>query len=128
MLEQELGVMMVTMDQLPGLEDGDWGHDDEVYAGYSRLRLRALVPVTKKVSVGNRYYVKVSGGARITYIASFPALAIVQQHPIVDTIVLLPDILENFGEQLPKEVVVRRLLESQFSHVVHVNGKLLCKE
>ena len=58
----------------------------------------------------------------------FPSLAIVQQHPIVDTIIFLSDILENLGEQLAKEVVVGSLLESQLPHIVHVNGKLLCKE
>ena len=117
---------MVSVDQQPGLEDDDWRRDDEVYVGRSQLRVP--VPTTKKASVGNSYYIKVLDGARITYIASFPTLAVVQQHPIVDTIILLSNILENLGEQLTKEVIVRRLLESQLSHVVHVNGKLFCKK
>lgn len=117
---------MVSMDRLPGLEVGDWCRDDEAYVGCSQLRVP--VPTTKKGSIEHSYYVKVCGGAKITHIASFPSLAVVQQHPVVDAIILLSDILENLGEQLTEEVIVRRLFESQLSHVVHVNGKLLCKE
>lgn len=87
---------MVMMDQ-PRLEDDDWCRDDEVYVGHSRLRMHVPVPATKKASE-DRYYVTVWDKARITYIASFPSLAVVQQHPIVDTIILLPNVLKNLGE------------------------------
>lgn len=95
---------MASKDQLPELEVGDWCPDDEVYVGYSRLRVP--VPTVRKASVGNSYYVKVWDRARITHITSFPSLAVVQQHPIVNTIILFSDILENLGEQLAEEVVV----------------------
>lgn len=114
---------MESLDQLPELEDGDWHRDDEVYAVYSQLRVP--VPTTRRASVGNKCYVKVGDETEITHITSFPSLAIVQQHPIIDTIILLSDILQNLGKQLTKEVIIRRLLESQLPHIVHVNGKLL---
>ena len=62
-----------------------------------------------------------------TYVAGFPALSVVEKHPIEYPILLLAESLENLSKQLPEEVVVGRLLEAQLADIVHVDRKLLWK-
>jgi len=61
----------------------------------------------------------------MTYITSFPTFATIQEHPVVDAIILFTTVLQHLGEQFPKEVVVWCLLEAQLSHIVHVNAEFL---
>lgn len=58
--------------------------------------------------------------------ASFPALAAVQKHPVEHAILGFAQGLQDLREQLPQEVVIRRLFEAKLADVVHVNSKLLC--
>ncbi len=60
-----------------------------------------------------------------TYVARFPAFPSVEKHPVEHGILGFAEGLQNFGEELPKEVVVRRLLEAKLADIVHVDGKLL---
>ena len=59
--------------------------------------------------------------------ARFPAFPSVEEHPVEHAILRLTQGLENLSEQLPKEVVVRRLLEAKLADIVHVDGKFLCR-
>ena len=52
----------------------------------------------------------------------------VQEVPVVNTVFDVTIVLENLGEQLSKEVVIRRLLETQFPHIVKIDGELLCEQ
>ena len=56
----------------------------------------------------------------------FPALSVVEKHPIEYPILLLAESLENLSKQLPEEVVVRCLLESELADIVEINAELLC--
>ena len=61
-----------------------------------------------------------------TYVASFPAFATVQQHPIKDAILGISVILQHLHEQIPQELVIRLFLEPKLANIVHVDRKLLC--
>ena len=60
--------------------------------------------------------------------ASFPAFPVVQQHPVEDAIFGFAERLQHLSEELSKEIVVWCLLETKLTDVVHVYGKLLCRE
>ena len=62
----------------------------------------------------------------ITHRVGHPSLSIVQEHPVVHAILDLASVLESLGEEVPEEVVVRSLLESELADVVEVDGELLC--
>lgn len=50
----------------------------------------------------------------------------VQEVPVVNTVFDVTIVLENLGEQLSKEVVIRRLFEPEFPDVIQINRELLC--
>jgi len=56
----------------------------------------------------------------------FPSLSVVQLHPIVFSIFDFSCVLESLGEQIPKVVVVRCILETEVPHVAQVFVELLC--
>ena len=72
-----------------------------------------------------RHGTRKEGHQLMTYIASLPTLATIQEHPVVDAIILFTTVLQHLGEQFPKEVIVWCLLEAQLPHIVHVNAKFL---
>ena len=53
-----------------------------------------------------------------THSASLPALAAVQQHPVVHAILWLVGLLEDLREELSEEVVVWCLLEAKLADVI----------
>jgi hypothetical protein len=57
--------------------------------------------------------------------SSFPALAIIQQHPIVNTIILIPRSLKHLRKELSKEVVVWILFKAKFSNIIHIDREFL---
>jgi len=66
-----------------------------------------------------------SSTIRGTYMSCFPALAIVQQHPIVDTVILITGGLQHLGEKLSKEIVVWTFFKTKLSNIIHIDCKLL---
>ena len=60
-----------------------------------------------------------------TYVAGFPALSVVEKHPIEYPILLLAESLENLSKQLPEEVVVGRLFKAELSHVIQIDAEFL---
>jgi hypothetical protein len=60
-----------------------------------------------------------------TYASSCPSLTVVEEHPIIDPIVLLAQRLQYLAKQLPQEVVIWALLEPKLANIVHVDRKLL---
>lgn len=70
-------------------------------------------------------------GARVdrsyeAYRVSLPPLAVVQQHPIVDSIFHFSRAFQSLGKQVSHEVVVGSFLEAKLPDVVQVDGKFLC--
>ena len=59
------------------------------------------------------------------YMTCFPTLAVVQQHPVIDTVILFASGLEHLGEEFPEKVIVRALFEAEFPDIVHINRKFL---
>jgi hypothetical protein len=60
-----------------------------------------------------------------THMACFPTLAIVQQHPVINTVVLFTSGLEHFGEEFSKKIIVRVLFKAEFADIIHVYRKFL---
>lgn len=61
-----------------------------------------------------------------THSPSLPALASIQQHPVVHAVLWLVRLLEDLGEELSEEVIVWRLLEAKLAHVVQVDAEPVC--
>lgn len=61
-----------------------------------------------------------------TYVTSFPALASVQKHPVINAILRLGEGLHDLAEELPQKVIVGCLFEAEFADIVHVDAELLC--
>ncbi len=59
------------------------------------------------------------------YMTCFPTLVVIQQHPVIDTVILFTGSLEHLGEEFPEKVIVRVLFEAEFPDVVHINRKFL---
>ena len=57
--------------------------------------------------------------------ACFPTLAIVQQHPVINTVVLFTSGLEHFGEEFSEKIIVRVLFKAEFADIIHVYRKFL---
>ena len=55
----------------------------------------------------------------------FPALAIIQQHPIVNAIILIPGSLKHFREELSKEIIVWILFKAKFPNIIHIDREFL---
>ena len=51
---------------------------------------------------------------------------VIQHVPVINTIFNIAMILENLGEQLSEEVMIRRLFEPKFPDIIQTNGELLC--
>jgi hypothetical protein len=64
---------------------------------------------------------KVSGAYR-----SFPALPVVQQHPIINAILELASVLQDLAEEFAHKVIVGRLFEAELPNIVEIDRKLLC--
>lgn len=75
------------------------------------------------ISINNNGFGSVSDA---THVPSFPALAVVQEHPVKDTILRFAERFEHLCEKFTQEVVIRRLLEAELAHIIHVDRKLLC--
>ena len=56
----------------------------------------------------------------------FPALAIVQFHPIILSIFDVSCVLECLREQITKIVVIGRILKSEIPHVAQIFVELFC--
>lgn len=57
----------------------------------------------------------------------FPALAVVELHPVVLAILDLASLLEGLGEKITKVVVVGSVLEAEVAHVRKVLVELFCE-
>lgn len=71
-------------------------------------------------------------GARIdrsyeAYRVGLPPFAVIQQHPVVDSIFHFSRAFQSLGEQISHEVVVGSFLETELPDVVQVDGKFLCR-
>lgn len=55
----------------------------------------------------------------------FPALTIVQLHPVVLAILHFSTIFQGLGEQVTKEVVIRGIFESKVANVAQVLVELI---
>lgn len=96
--------------------------------------VRLLLPVLLALEVDRhgRVWVDVGmvhglGGRRVR-LHGFPALAIVQLHPVVFTILNLARALQGLGEELAEVVVVGCVLEAQVTDVAEVLVELLCEQ
>jgi hypothetical protein len=72
----------------------------------------------------NSVKIYINDGSSWLYIAGLPALAVVDQHPVKDAVILLANILQHFGEEFSEKVVVRGFLKAELADVVHVDSKL----
>ncbi len=61
-----------------------------------------------------------------THRIRLPPLSVVQQHPVVYTVLDFASVLESLGEEVSEEIVVGSLLEAELADVVEVDGEFLC--
>jgi len=60
------------------------------------------------------------------YPVRFPSFPIIQQHPVICPVILVPVILQRRKEKLPQKVVIRCFVKGQFPNIVEVDCKFLC--
>lgn len=65
------------------------------------------------------------GNATYTSVC-FPPLPVVQHHPVIHLVILVPVVLHGCSEEFAEEVVVGCFIECQFADVIEVDGKFLC--
>jgi len=58
-----------------------------------------------------------------TTLARLPTPSVIQQHPIEHAVLDLSLILQHFRKQIPQEIIIGRLLKSEFPHIIQINGK-----
>ena len=142
LLQQQPELHALDPSQLvPALDRYDYGVVDRRFQR-SKLEPEGSKPTARKEGERNQSQLRAhlftsllsnstqtldDGKGSWTHRASLPSLSTVQQHPVVDSILHLSSALERLREQLSKEVVIWRLLESEFPNVVEVDGELLCK-
>lgn len=88
------------------------------------IRMSLRKDLRRRLNVLMNEFAKVEGKYE-AYMTCFPTLAVVQQHPVIDTVILFTGSLEHLGEKFPEEVIVRVLFEAELPDVVHINRKFL---